>query len=173
MHADRVSKRLLAVLGGEASAPNSSSEFGLQGHRSHVATVRSRHFYIYALRCSLYIWVDGGETMGLRLVYDDLDLSLDLPGVPAITEAIGMQIERCLVPGGASGFAWRLIGELTNMLDTDLQPPSPQQMTIATLLAKTLNVSLPGEALRYRGCMTEFLDRYQPMLDIRYPSARR
>lgn len=111
--------------------------------------------------------------MGLRLVYDDLDLSLDLPGVPAIAEAIGMQIERCLIPGGASGFAWRLVGEITNMLDIDLQPPSPQQMTIATLLAKTLNVSLPGEVLRYRGCMDEFLDRYQPMLDTRYPSLRR
>lgn len=43
--------------------------------------------------------------MGVRLVYDDLDLSLDLPGIPAITEAIGMQIERCLIQGGASGFA--------------------------------------------------------------------
>lgn len=132
-----------------------------------------RHFYSYALRCSLYIRVTGDGTTGLRLVYDDLDLSLDLPGVPAIAEAIGMQIERCLVPGGASGFAWRLIGEITNMLDADLQPPSPQQMTIATLIAKTLNVSLPGEALRYRGCMTEFLDRYQPLLDMRYPSVRR
>lgn len=111
--------------------------------------------------------------MGLRLVYDDLDLSLDLPGVPAIAEAIGMQIERCLVTGGASGFAWRLVGEITNMLDADLQPPSPQQMTVATLIAKALNVSLPGEALRYRGCMVEFLDRYQPLLDDRYPSMRR
>jgi len=110
--------------------------------------------------------------MGLRLVYDDLDLSLDLPGVPAIAEAIGMQIQRCLVPGGASGFAWRLVGEITNMLDVDLQPPSPQQMTVATLIAKALNVSLPGEALRYRGCMAEFLDRYQPLLDDRYPSVR-
>lgn len=110
--------------------------------------------------------------MGLRLVYDDLDLSLDLPGVPAIDEAVGMQIERCLVQGGASGFAWRLIGEITNMLDADLQPPSPQQMTIATLVAKTLNISLPGEALRYRGCMAEFLDRYQPLLDTRYPTLR-
>lgn len=111
--------------------------------------------------------------MGLRLVHDDLDISLDLPGVPAITEAIGMQIERCLVQGGASGFAWRLIGEITNMLDVDLQPPSPQQMTIATLIAKALNISLPGEALRYRGCMTEFLDRYQPLLDSRYPTLHR
>ena len=111
--------------------------------------------------------------MGLRLVYDDLDLSLDLPSAPGMAEAIGMQIERCLVPGGASGFAWRLIGEITNMLDADLQPPSPQQMTVATLLAKALNISIPGEALRYRGCMTEFLDRYQPLLDIRYPSLRR
>lgn len=172
MHADRVGKLILAVLAGEAPAPNGRAEFDLQGRRFHVATVRSRHFYGYALRCSLYIWVATGETMGLRLVYDDLDLSLDLPGVPAISEAIGMQIERCLVTGGASGFAWRLVGEITNILDADLQPPSPQQMTVATLIAKTLNVSLPGEALRYRGCMTEFLDRYQPVLDMRYPSVR-
>lgn len=103
--------------------------------------------------------------MGLRLVYDDLELSLDLPGPPGVTEAIGMQIERCLIPGGVSGFAWRLVGEITNMLDSDLQPPSPQQVTIATLIARSLNISLPGEALRYRGCMAEFLDRYRPMLD--------
>jgi len=103
--------------------------------------------------------------MGLRLVYDDLELSLELPAAPGIIEAIGMQIERCLIPGGASGFGWRLIGEITNMLDSDLQPPSPQQVTIATLIARSLNISLPGEALRYRGCMSEFLDRYRPALD--------
>jgi hypothetical protein len=49
--------------------------------------------------------------MGSHLVYDDRELSTDLPSVPAIAEAIGMRIERCLVQGGASGFAWQLIGE--------------------------------------------------------------
>lgn len=104
--------------------------------------------------------------MGLRLVYDDLDLSLDLPGTPGIIEAVGMQIERCLVLGGASGFALRVTGQLMGMLDADLQPPSPQQMAIATLTARALNLSIPGEALRYRGSMAEFLDRYRPLLDV-------
>lgn len=107
--------------------------------------------------------------MGLRLVYDDLDLSLDLPGTPGMSEAIGMQIERCLIPGGASGFALRLMGDLMGLLDIDLQPPSPQQMTIATLTARALNLSIPGEALRYRGSMAEFLERYRPLLDVNGP----
>lgn len=104
--------------------------------------------------------------MGLRLVYDDLDLSLDLPGTPGIAEAVGMQIERCLIPDGVSGFALRLAGELMGMLDPDLQPPSPQQMAIATLTARALNLSIPGEALRYRGSMVDFLDRYRTLLDV-------
>ena len=110
--------------------------------------------------------------MGLRLVYDDLDLSLDLPGTPGIAEAVGMQIERCLVPGTASGFALRVAGQLMDMLDVDLQPPSPQQMAIATLTARALNLSIPGDALRYRGSMAEFLARYCPLLDVTDPASR-
>lgn len=103
--------------------------------------------------------------MGLRLVYDDLNLSLDLPGTPGITEAIGMQIERCLVPGTASGFTLRLVGQLMELLDSDLQPPSPQQLAVATLTARALNLSIPGDALRYRGSMSEFLERHRALLD--------
>lgn len=110
--------------------------------------------------------------MGLRLVYDDLDLSLDLPATPGITEAVGMQIERCLIPGGTSGFALRVMGQLMGLLDVDLQPPSPQQMAIATLTARALNLSIPGDALRYRGSMAEFLDRYQPLLDVTESTSR-
>ena len=129
-------------------------------------TVRSRLFYGYALTCSLYLWVNCGMAVGLRLVHDDLDLSLDLPGTPGINEAVGMQIERCLIAGDASGFALRLAGQLMGMLDPDLQPPSPQQMVIATLTARALNLSIPSEALRYRGSMVEFLDRYSPLLNV-------
>lgn len=104
--------------------------------------------------------------MGLRLVDDDLDLSLDLPSTPGISEAVGMQIERCLIAGGASGFALRLAGHLVDLLDVDLQPPSPQQMAIATLVARALRLSIPSEALRYRGSMSEFLDRYRPVVNV-------
>lgn len=166
MHANNVGKRVLAVATGEPVLPDRLPEFGLQGSAFHRATVRSRHFYIYALTCSLYVWVARDHEMGLRLVYDDLDLSLDLPGTPGIAEAVGMQIERCLVPGTASGFALRVAGQLMGMLDADLQPPSPQQMAIATLTARAFNLSIPSDALRYRGSMAEFLDRYRPLLDV-------
>jgi len=167
MHVDGIGERVLAEFSGETSAPNGGTEFSLQGHRVHVATVRSRHFYGYALTCSLYIWVTGRDAMGLRIVYDEMNLSLDLPSGSDIAERIGVQIERCLVPSETSMFARRLVDEITRVLDADLLPPSQLEVTIATLTAKALDIPLPGEALRYRGSMIEFLDRYQPLLGTR------
>lgn len=105
--------------------------------------------------------------MSLRLVYDEVNLSLDLPSGSDVAERIGVQIKRCLMPGEASRFAWRLVEEITRVLDPDLLPPSQLEVAIATLTAKALAIPLPGEALRYRGSMIEFLDRYQPLLGMR------
>lgn len=41
-----------------------------------------------------------------------------------------------------------------------------QQLVIATLTVGALNLSIPSEALRHRGFMTEFLDRYNPLLNV-------
>lgn len=102
--------------------------------------------------------------MSLRLVYDEMNLSLDLPGTSEVAETLGVQIKRCLASGETSKFAWRLVDEITNVLDLDLLPPSPLEVTIATLTAKALNISVPEEVLRYRGRMLDFLDRHQPLL---------
>jgi hypothetical protein len=44
-------------------------------------------------------------------------------------------------------------------------------MVIATLTARALNLSIPSEALRYRGSMTKFLDHYNPLLDVTDPTS--
>ncbi len=41
-------------------------------------------------------------------------------------------------------------------LDEDLYPPTQAQMIYATDIARELAVSLPFEALRYRGAMSEY-----------------
>lgn len=41
-------------------------------------------------------------------------------------------------------------------LDRDLQPPTQKQICYTTAVARELNVALSGDALRYKGSMTEF-----------------
>lgn len=101
--------------------------------------------------------------MPLRLVDDDLDLSLDIPMSWDTRQALGIQLERCLSTGANLPFEWRLICSLTKILDADLQPPTASQISYATSIAKALAISLPGEALRYKGSMIQFLSRHAPM----------
>jgi len=101
--------------------------------------------------------------MALRLVDDDLDLSLDIAMSWETREALGIQLQRCLSTGTSVPFEWRLISSLTQILDADLQPPTASQISYATSIAKTLAISLPGEALKYKGSMIQFLSRYAPV----------
>ncbi|HET6912242.1 MAG TPA: hypothetical protein VFH71_02735 [Rhodanobacteraceae bacterium] len=100
--------------------------------------------------------------MPLRLVDDDLDLSVDIPVAWDIKEALGIQMQRCLSASTNSPFEWRLLTSLNSILDADLQPPTPKQVSYAMGIAKALAISLPGEALRYRGAMSQFLGRHAP-----------
>lgn len=101
--------------------------------------------------------------MALRLVDDDLDLSLDIPMSWDSREALGIQLQRCLSTGMNVPFEWRLISSLTKILDADLQPPTASQISYAISISKALAISLPGEALRYKGSMIQFLSRHAPI----------
>lgn len=101
--------------------------------------------------------------MPLRLVDDDLDLSLDIAMSWNSREALGIQLERCLSTGTNAPFEWRLITSLASILDDDLQPPTKSQVSYALSIAKALAVSLPGEALKYKGTMKQFLNRHASM----------
>jgi hypothetical protein len=105
--------------------------------------------------------------MGLRLVDDDLDVSLDLPLEASVREALCIQMQRCANSGTEPAFELRLVESLTALIDVDLKPPTPSQISYAISIAKALNIALPSEALRHKGSMFEFLSRYAPIFKER------
>ncbi len=109
--------------------------------------------------------------MGLRLVDDDLDLSLELTLPPSARNALGIQLQRTLF-GSSTFFGERLAQQLSDMLDSDLQPPSKAQLSYAISISKALDVSLPAEAMKFRGSMSDFLARYAPIYKSRIDAFR-
>jgi len=100
--------------------------------------------------------------MGLRLVDDDLDMSFDIELAADARLALSLQLQRVVDAPSKAQFELRLCQQLQNLIDADLRPPSPRQIAYALSIAKALDVPLPGEALRHRGTMFDFLDRYVP-----------
>ncbi|WP_266180803.1 hypothetical protein [Dyella humicola] len=96
----------------------------------------------------------------MRLVDDDLDISVELNLDPTVRAALSVQLQRAAFGQGASLFEWRLAQRLSDALDSDLQPPSASQLSYAMSISKALDISLPSEALKFRGSMSEFLGRY-------------
>jgi hypothetical protein len=105
--------------------------------------------------------------MGLRLVDDDLDMSFEIPLAEEARQALSMQLQRCVGAMAKPMFETRLCQQLQDLIDADLQPPSARQVSYALSIARTLDVALPGEALRYKGSMFDFLDRYAPLFKQR------
>ena len=101
--------------------------------------------------------------MALRLVDDDLDVSLDLPLDEVTREALGIQMQRCATSQTRRVFELRLVERLAELVDMDLQPPTAKQLAYAINIAKALDVSIPGEAFRFRGAMSDFLARFSPL----------
>lgn len=98
--------------------------------------------------------------MTLRLVDDDLDISVPLPLDPLSREAIGIQIQRCASDRAGHSFELRLVKRLLELVDPDLQPPTEKQLAFAVNIARVLGVAAPAEAFRFRGTMSEFLRRF-------------
>ncbi|HTC28513.1 hypothetical protein [Dyella sp.] len=105
--------------------------------------------------------------MGLRLVDDDLDVSLDLPFNASVREALCIQMQRCANGCTKPSFERRIVESLTALIDIDLKPPSTSQISYAISIAKALDIALPGEALRHKGSMIDFLSRYAPIFKER------
>lgn len=105
--------------------------------------------------------------MALRLVDDDLDVSLDLPLDPITREAIGIQIQRCACSHVRQTFELRLVERLMELVDADLRPPTAKQLEYAISIAKRLGVPVPSEALRYRGSMSHFINRFVELYNER------
>lgn len=102
--------------------------------------------------------------MPFFLIEPDLDLSIELPMPGQIERVFQLQWERLANPGVRDAFVQRLSQGLStvlpDLLDWDLRPPSEKQLAYATALSRKLNVRIPPDALQFRGCMHDFLDKY-------------
>lgn len=101
--------------------------------------------------------------MPVQLILDD-DGGIPIPMDDCIQEAWVMQYERASHAGAVDGFRERLAHcfatSLIECLDPDLKPPTDAQVKYATDIARELGIPLPPEALRFRGSMAEFIDRF-------------
>jgi hypothetical protein len=111
--------------------------------------------------------------MGLRLVDDDLDMSFEIPLETDARHALSVQLQRTTHRHGKLLFEMRLCDQLQKLIDADLRPPSARQIAYALSIAKELDIALPGEALRHRGSMFDFLDRYVPLFKHRFRTGDR
>lgn len=108
--------------------------------------------------------------MPLQLVLDEYD-RIDLPLEDSELEAWRLQFDRAAVTYSTVQLAHRVANcvadGLTQCLDWDLQPPSEKQLRYAQDIARELRVSLSGDALRYRGSMSEFINRFADVYKAR------
>lgn len=101
--------------------------------------------------------------MPLQLILDD-DGGIPIPMDDTVQEAWQLQFDRAAHAGTLQGLRERLgncfARSLAECLDADLKPPTDAQLSYATAIARDLGIALPHEALRFRGAMAEFIDRY-------------
>lgn len=107
----------------------------------------------------------GSQThMPLQLVFED-QWSIRVPMDDRLEEALGVQRERACRDEFDLAFVERLsecfANSLAACLDTDLQLPTDSQVKYAMDIARELGVSLPADALRFRGAAHEFIDRFE------------
>lgn len=101
--------------------------------------------------------------MSVRLMFDD-DTSIPIPLDNYVLEAWILQYVRALHSGRMESLMDRLAvsfaTSLAECLDADLKRPSDAKVQYATSIARELGIALPAEALRFRGPMDDFIDRF-------------
>lgn len=101
--------------------------------------------------------------MPMQLMLDD-DSGIPIPLDDFAREAWAVQLGRAEASHGVEQLCERLAEcfatSLAGCLDADLQLPSEAQVRYATDIARSLGIALPAEALRFRGAMYEFLERF-------------
>jgi hypothetical protein len=102
--------------------------------------------------------------MLLQLVYED-QWVIPVPVDARVHEALDVQRERAHRCEMDEAFAYQLsvcvANSLAAFLDPDLQLPTASQVKYATDIASQLGISIPAEALRYRGTCHEFIGRFE------------
>jgi hypothetical protein len=116
-------------------------------------------------------------TMTIRIADDDGGWEMTIPLEIAVSEALRVQMARLQaddknLPQLCRRIAERMAISILEVLDVDLKPPTEAQISYALAIARDLNVNLPGEALLFRGAMSDFLDRFIPLFNQRHGRAK-
>jgi hypothetical protein len=102
-------------------------------------------------------------SMPMQLVFED-DWVIPIPLDARLHEALDVQRARASRSEMVDALVQRLstcfANSLTECLDTDLRLPSQSQLGYAMDIARELGVAIPADALRYRGAMGEFINRF-------------
>ena len=105
--------------------------------------------------------------ISLRNETPHIDLDLDLNG--ELIQALAAAMERSNRLHGADAYPRKLAAALaeavSRTLPSELQPPSPAQMSYAVSISKRLGVDIPKDATLFRGAMHEFTSAYASLLD--------
>lgn len=171
MHLDRVGEGFLAQTQSRPSLPYCGSQSRLQHRFVHVTKLGGWYFYDYALKGSLYIDTNGTAMVSLYLVDPGLDMSIELFISEPVERALALQWERLKDRSAQDAFCRRMTAQLESVIpesiDWDIKKPTPAQLSYAVVLSKQLGVTIPPEALRYRGTMHEFLEKRSQEMKVR------
>lgn len=114
----------------------------------------------------MVIWlIDEGRTAAIHVPVSDL-----------ISEALDAQWRRATSVEKHEQFIDRLAycvaTGVERALDPDLRSPTKHQVDSAAAIARSLCLSLPADALRFRGAMGAFLDRHADVFQQRQAKAK-
>jgi len=102
--------------------------------------------------------------MPLYVVHPGVDLTLELYVSDQLEAAVAVQWERVrdkeVRKTYTQALERRLEDLLKDCLDWDLKPPTPAQVSFATVLAMRLSINVPFEALNSRFHMAMFLEEH-------------
>jgi hypothetical protein len=108
--------------------------------------------------------------MSLKLVLDDSD-AIEIPLEDSLLAAWRLQLDRAALARNTFAMGERLAAcfaaSLSQCLDPDLRPPTEKQLRHALTIARELNVSISGDATRYRGSMVAFIKTHEQSLKER------
>lgn len=109
--------------------------------------------------------------VSLYLVDPGLDMSIELFISEPVERALALQWERLKDRSAQDAFCRRMTAQLESVIpesiDWDIKKPTPAQLSYAVVLSKQLGVTIPPEALRYRGTMHEFLEKRSQEMKVR------
>lgn len=114
--------------------------------------------------------------MKVRLIDAEGYMELSLPLDETAELALSQQIHRALREPDTSQFRDRFRNIFSTVvlasLDWDLQSPTSNQLAFAMAISKEIGVDLPADALRHKGAMADFLNRFSDLYKSRRQARR-